>query len=141
MRSYRATSLKGSTPITFTIDCDGEVHSFRIPRKNRPDIVAAAAQAVRLDGARRVVDEMLLRNCLIAMCAREVWVDDEEQAPAVEGDEPRERSGRWENCDDGERLAELFLSHRFSLEGEELRDLLFDLIEEVTGHPTLAPKP
>lgn len=134
----KAKSMKDVPPITFEIETDdGLVHSFRVPRKQRVDVVTVLTQSMHLDEhGNRVYPDSQIRRALLLLIASEVWVEDEVQAA-----DAVELAGHWEAVDDQERFVALLNSPRYEIATQDLGEIVWDLIDQLTGNPTTAPKP
>lgn len=139
MKTYRAKSLRDIVPIPVTIDAGTEgVHTFRVPRKQRQDVVNMLVGAVEIDpgtGLRSYPADVIRRG-LIVLMATEIW------EPAADTAEDGDvGGGRWVVVNDNERFIDLMNSPRVELETQTLGEILIDVIEELTGHPIGEPKP
>lgn len=129
--SYPVQDLAGVPPIEF--EMGGE--TFRVPRKPRPDVLAVLAQGIQLNanGDREYRIESI-RTALIVMMAQELYLD-------VTDPETGTTSKQWVQVDDGDRFVRLLNSPRFSITSQDLGDLCWDLVEEISDAPTNALRP
>lgn len=138
-KSYAITSLKTFPPIEFALEGDGYAETFRVPRKQREDIVRMLTTAMYLDAdGNRVYPAGVIRSGMILIMAKELW-DPTARAETQTADE--EPMGDWVACDDQIRFVELLDSPRYEIESQRLGEILWDVLEEVTGHPIGAPRP
>lgn len=137
-KTYAASSIRSREPIVFEINAGPEgVHAFRVPRKQRVDVVTQLNMTVQIDKGtgQRVYPNDAIRRALVLLIAQELWVPSDVQ---VEG-EPE--AGEWVEVDDRERFINLLNSPRVEVETQTLGEIVWDLVEELTGNPTTAPRP
>jgi len=133
----KAKPMKEVPPITFEIETDEGVEVFRVPRKQRVDVVTVLSQSMHLNAnGDRVYPDGQIRRALLLLIADELWVEDETQA-----DDAVELTGQWVPVDDRDRFVMLLNSPRWEVETQDLGELVWDLIEQLTANPTTAPKP
>ena len=141
MKTYNVDSLQGVEPIVFALHCaDGYDEVFHVPRKPRPSVVAMLVNSSYLDeqGIRRYPDNAL-RQALLLMLAKELWDPDAQRFD--DAGVELEGKGAWVACNDQDRYLTLIDSNRFDVSSQRLGDIVWDVVEEVTGHPMTAPKP
>jgi len=139
-KTYSATSLR-VPPIEFTIDAGPEgTHTFRVPRKPRTDVVHILAQSVQTnEQGQRVYPNDVIRRAMILMIANEVWVEGSTSIDDGGGETVTE--GEWVEVDDKIRFIDLMNSPRIDIDVAVLGEICWDLIGEITAHPTGAPRP
>lgn len=139
-KSYSAAPLRDRPPLEFEIDGGPEgVHTFRVPRKQRVDVVTQLNATVQVDkNGQRAYPNDAIRRALVLLIADELWMPWTEDDEPLEGDDP---AGRWVQVDDRVRFVNLLNSPRVEVSTQVLGEIVWDLVEELTGNPTTAPRP
>lgn len=140
-KTYTAAPLRDRPPLAFTIDGGPEgLHTFRVPRKQRVDVVTQLNATVQVDKTtgQRAYPNDAIRRALVLLIADELFVPWGEGEDRPEDADP---AGHWTAVDDRVRFVNLLNSPRVEVDTQVLGEIVWDLIEELTGNPTTAPRP
>lgn len=136
MKSFATTDLRTVPPIE--IEIGGQV--FRVPHKQRHDIVRFAATGVTIVDGERRVDCGVAQQAISQFIASKVW-DPEALDPEADASNPEAPTqfGAWVDVDDKVRWQVLCADSEHRIEDQTFGDVLMYLVERVAQVPTIAP--